>query len=139
MKRDGLNGAFALVLLLLSTVCTMPAGATTFVSNGLKYWATDPSVREVLVDGYDGDCPSVVTIPDVVIYENEEYVVTGVSQFAFKWCSNLTEINFPAGLTSIGYQAFMGCDGLKEILRVVINVLTNLKRFHRPVSSSLSI
>ena len=27
---------------------------------------------------------------------------------------------------------------LKE-LRVVINVLTNLKRFHRPVSSSLSI
>ena len=24
-------------------------------------------------------------------------------------------------------------------LRVVINVLTNLKRFHRPVSSSLSI
>ena len=27
---------------------------------------------------------------------------------------------------------------IKE-LRVVINVLTNLKRFHRPVSSSLSI
>ena len=26
-----------------------------------------------------------------------------------------------------------------EKLRVVINVLTNLKRFHRPVSSSLSI
>ena len=25
------------------------------------------------------------------------------------------------------------------LLRVVINVLTNLKRFHRPVSSSLSI
>ena len=27
----------------------------------------------------------------------------------------------------------------KNFLRVVINVLTNLKRFHRPVSSSLSI
>ena len=27
----------------------------------------------------------------------------------------------------------------KIYLRVVINVLTNLKRFHRPVSSSLSI
>ena len=27
----------------------------------------------------------------------------------------------------------------KTFLRVVINVLTNLKRFHRPVSSSLSI
>ena len=26
-----------------------------------------------------------------------------------------------------------------SLLRVVINVLTNLKRFHRPVSSSLSI
>ena len=26
-----------------------------------------------------------------------------------------------------------------KLLRVVINVLTNLKRFHRPVSSSLSI
>ena len=28
---------------------------------------------------------------------------------------------------------------IKSFLRVVINVLTNLKRFHRPVSSSLSI
>ena len=28
---------------------------------------------------------------------------------------------------------------LEKLLRVVINVLTNLKRFHRPVSSSLSI
>ena len=33
---------------------------------------------------------------------------------------------------------FNRIDGNKE-LRVVINVLTNLKRFHRPVSSSLSI
>ena len=30
-------------------------------------------------------------------------------------------------------------DLLEKLLRVVINVLTNLKRFHRPVSSSLSI
>ena len=28
---------------------------------------------------------------------------------------------------------------INDDLRVVINVLTNLKRFHRPVSSSLSI
>ena len=28
---------------------------------------------------------------------------------------------------------------VENLFRVVINVLTNLKRFHRPVSSSLSI
>ena len=37
-------------------------------------------------------------------------------------------------------DAFKKCIVFEEKkLRVVINVLTNLKRFHRPVSSSLSI
>lgn len=41
-------------------------------------------------------------------------------------------------LINITDAIFLGHVGEIE-LRVVINVLTNLKRFHRPVSSSLSI
>lgn len=44
------------------------------------------------------------------------------------------------GLTTVdAYAQSKGACGGIDFLCVVINVLTNLKRFHRPVSSSLSI
>ena len=47
--------------------------------------------------------------------------------------------SMPLGNGDIGMNVWTEPNGDILFLRVVINVLTNLKRFHRPVSSSLSI
>ena len=51
--------------------------------------------------------------------ENEKFViptgVTSIGDEAFWGCENLKEINIPTGVTSIGDGAFSGCYYLKEI------------------------
>ena len=41
--------------------------------------------------------------------------VTSIGEYAFDWCTGLTEITIPNGVTSIGEYAFYGCTGLTEI------------------------
>ena len=56
-----------------------------------------------------------VVIPDLVVYEGEEYVVTVIGILTFSGCSCLTSIIIPKGVTVIGGWAFSGCSGLTSI------------------------
>lgn len=57
-------------------------------------------------ENYDFQCPSVIHLPDTV---------TNIGDFAFAFCSDLTDVNIPNGVTHIGDYAFSGCEGLTEI------------------------
>ena len=46
--------------------------------------------------------------------------ITSIGEFAFSGCSGLTSLNLPAGITKIGDDAFNDCSGLKEV-RFCIN------------------
>ena len=41
--------------------------------------------------------------------------VTSIADYAFYYCTNLTNVTLPSGLTSIGNYAFMGCQNLNSI------------------------
>ena len=41
--------------------------------------------------------------------------VTGIDQFAFQNCKNLTSVSIPASITAIGESAFYNCEGLTSL------------------------
>jgi hypothetical protein len=42
--------------------------------------------------------------------------LTGIGNYAFSYCSSLTSIDLPEGLTSIDYGAFQGCGSLAVLV-----------------------
>ena len=56
-----------------------------------------------------------IVIPDTVRYNNTDYCVTGIGDYAFQKCSDLTSITIPSSITYIGRYAFMDCSGLTSI------------------------
>ncbi len=79
-------------------------------SEGLKYEMNEAS------DGYTvvgiGDCADTeIKIPK----EHEGLPVRGIRDSAFAYCTSLTSITIPNGLTEIGDSAFAGCTDLSSI------------------------
>ena len=56
-----------------------------------------------------------VTVPATVTYNNSNYTVMGIGDYAFRDCGNLTKVNLPATIDSIGSYAFTYCSKLTEI------------------------
>lgn len=53
-----------------------------------------------------------VTLPNIVEYNNNNYIVTQINQYAFYGCTNLNVINIPENVTYIGPYAFWNCPNL---------------------------
>ena len=60
---------------------------------------------------YSGD----IIIPSEVTYGGKTYNVTGISQYAFAWCSKLTSVVIPNTVDYIPGYAFQYCTGLTSI------------------------
>ena len=56
-----------------------------------------------------------IVIPSTVMYEGEKYIVNAIADDAFSDCTLLNSITIPAGVESIGEEAFSGCDALAEV------------------------
>ena len=56
-----------------------------------------------------------LVVPSTITVDGTVYPVTELSSLAFRFCSKLTRITLPEGLTRIGDFAFFGCQGLLEM------------------------
>lgn len=62
-------------------------------------------------DKYAGD----IEIPGQVEFNGKDYSVTGISNSAFKGCTELNSVTIPQGITTISPDAFYGCSNLASI------------------------
>lgn len=98
-----------ILIICLVSFCNR-AQAQTFEMDGIYYsviGADNTAVEVVSPETgttYEGD----IAIPASVFYGGETYWVTRIGDGAFQVCYNLTSIELPAGLTSIGWDAFFG-------------------------------
>ena len=56
-----------------------------------------------------------VVIPSEIEHEGNTYKVTEIDRYAFMGCHELTSVELPLGLTTIGFGAFDGCNKLSTI------------------------
>ena len=118
MKRTLQTLLFALMSIL------MPIGASAhdFEVDGIYYNITNSMsmIVEVTYSGTDYDAVTneytgEVAIPVTVTHGGEVYRVTSIDNYAFSYCSSLTNITIPESVISIGNNAFNGCSKLTSI------------------------
>ena len=56
-----------------------------------------------------------VSIPENIEYDGKKYKIVGIDDYAFSGCTELTEINLPDSLKTIGSCALRGCTSMKQI------------------------
>ena len=112
---------------LLSTLFFMlvPVLANAYDAqiDGIYYnFNTESKTAEVTYRDYDENMSSnkgayfgEVIIPGEVIYNDEQFRVTSIGNFAFRFCYQLTSVTIPDGVTTIGEKVFEYCEGLTSI------------------------
>ncbi|MDE6683024.1 MAG: leucine-rich repeat domain-containing protein, partial [Muribaculaceae bacterium] len=75
----------------------------------------DETTNEATVTGPVAKSVTSVVIPESVNYQNTDYSVISIGDYAFKDCSNLTELTIGNSVTTIGNAAFGGCTGLSNL------------------------
>jgi hypothetical protein len=84
-----------------------------FTVDGINYHliSLQDNNVEVVSGNYSGD----IVIPETVTYNDSEYTVTKISEYAFYDCSSLKSIDLPSSITSINEQAFKNCGALVSV------------------------
>ena len=110
---------FTITLVLLTVVGVW---AQRFQSAGLYFNITDETAKtvevtyEVKSSGSNySSLSGVLGIPATVTYNEVEYSVTGIGEYAFRKCSALTQVTLPNSVTSIGESAFRECSALAQV------------------------
>ena len=110
---------FAVILMMMSAL----SWAYDFEVDGIYYKVNKDraSVSVTYQNNYypyydSGNKPSGdIVIPSAVSYNDVEYSVTGIKDYAFIYCYDLTSIFLPESVTSIGIGAFSYCFSLASI------------------------
>ena len=106
--------------LILFAAAIIQMQAQRFQSGELWYNITDTETKTVEVtyekqyDNYPTISPDVV-VPETVVYQQEEYTVTGISADAFRGCFPLTSITISKNVACIGDSAFYVCESLAKV------------------------
>lgn len=105
-----------LLILALMLFVASSVFAVEVQINGLWYNLFDDEAKAEIIqakndDNYSGD----IVIPKTVRYNNTDYTVTSIANWAFYECTSLTSITIPNSVTSIGIYAFENCSSLTSI------------------------
>ena len=103
-------------------LCSIAVSAHDFEVGGIYYNinsrennTVEVTYRGEYTSSYSNEYVGTITIPETVTYNDKTYRVTLISEYAFSYCSNLTGINIPESVTSIGWNAFDGCTNITNI------------------------
>lgn len=131
--------AFLVIVALF--LCATVSGHD-FYANGIYYSITSSEDLTVQVSyqgsnysEYSNEYSGNVIIPTKVIYDNIEYNVTSIGEYAFAYC-NITSVSIPISVTDISEYAFSHCTGLKNIS--IPNTVTVIGRNAFEYCSSLT-
>lgn len=86
------------------------------VSNAasMEFEINDQKKKTVTITEYDGEL-SGIRIPETVTYNDEEYTITAIGDYVFDYDSNLTVVEIPDTIVSVGNQCFYKCDNLVQV------------------------
>ena len=87
-------------------------------------------------NGNAGYFLSEITIPEKIVYNQKEYPVTAIGDYAFYRSESLTKLNIPNSVTTIGTSAFYSCTNLDSI--VISRYVTSIGNYAFSACNSLS-
>ncbi len=109
---------FFALLVVVIFLGSIPAYSEEFIENGINYLITSSEPPTVSVcklpngGRYSGD----IDIPSSIKHNGITYSVTGIRGGAFYDCKNVTSINMPKDIKTIGESAFSGCVQLTQLV-----------------------
>ena len=114
MKKNILQAKKAL-LALFAMLMPLLASAQTEVEIDSIWYNLDEETLQAEVTYGDAKYSGSITIPATVNHEGVQYSVTSIGDEAFYGCESLTAITIPESVTSIRNYAFKYCESLTAI------------------------
>ena len=110
--------AAAIIATVAVILAALACGGTSAVpfedDSGLTY-ELNQAGRTATVTGHDGSVGGSLVIPSTVTYNGAEYRVTAIGESAFEG-ADMTSVEIPDTVRSIGDYAFFGCAGLTSVV-----------------------
>ena len=108
------------IIYLVFLLLPMVAKAYDFMVDGIAYNINgDNAIVTYTAEGsnhnYNGSLMGELSIPSNVTYDGTTYTVTAIDQYAFYYCTGLTDVSIPNTVTYIGNNAFYLCNGLSSL------------------------
>ena len=98
------------LLLSLAVLLSLPVLAAQVEIYGINYELNAYAKQATVIKKSSGKYSGEVVIPESVEHEGSAYCVTSIGDNAFCECFSLTSITIPNSVTSIGRDAFYGCN-----------------------------
>ena len=100
--------------LFLMLLLPLAASADAVEIEGI-YYTLDAEAKTAIVTVNPNLYTGNIVIPETVPYEDVSYDVRMIGSYAFSYCTNLTSVTIPNGVTYIGYYAFFVCSNLTSV------------------------